>query len=282
MVESKIASKLVGNISQNGGVVASLLFGSQMRGMASTHSDLDIQVVGRKDIWGNPIKNLWGVTTAPLSSSSIRFLGGGACKLSLRSSLGSADIVILRWLRMEIACCCGVARLHKLSSGMANVLRPLVHIIAPGYRVIKGDVRWKRFYDMIVVDIGVARLSDIVVREMMRSGVSDIFWAREKCRSGENFAALRTLFRNAHEINLMLANELRLRRGRSSIYDGRRMEELLSVDDSLLLSWFPDMSYHRIFELCERCSATMLYLGKELLQEGASAHLDPSRFFGSR
>lgn len=267
MVESWIASRVVGAFSRNDEVVAALIFGSQMRGEATARSDLDLQVIVKGRIWGAPFPSLGLVLGPRLRSWSVKVISNGAYKVSIRSGSEAIDIVVLKRLRMEIAYNCVRVGLHRRSQRIADALRPLAHVIGAGYRLVKGQSKWCQFYDSLVLELEIPRLSNDDIERLVCNARSDVMWAIEKCREGERISSLRLLQRNLKEINLLLANERLLRHALRPVYDGRRAEFVLSAEDLLAIKSFPELSCRELLQLCERCEAVRIYLRKELLKE---------------
>ena len=151
---------------------------------------------------------------------------GSALKATAVTARGELDLVVLPLEPLR-----GLARLVAAGGLPAEVaarqaLTDLAAVLAGGYRILKGEAEFGPFYARVAGAIPPARLDDAAVRALAEGWICDYVALRRRVERGELLAARRALHQQLAEGNARLLHELRLRQGRPSFPDVRRLERL--------------------------------------------------------
>jgi hypothetical protein len=213
---------------------ALVLFGSRARpakaaAAADGWSDIDLHVITTSP---RRVEDRAWAEALPghrLCMHVVRPASGGVRKVTLVYSDGEADLVVIpagyfRRLRRARR-----AGLHRRDPRVGVVLNELSTIMRGGYRFLKDEDGWERFYAGVVAEMPGQRLGDREIENMAGVFLCDLLWVCEKIERGELVAAQRVLHRSLSEINFQLTHEARLRRRRPTFREARRVERLLSA-----------------------------------------------------
>lgn len=218
-----------------------VLFGSSARQMESDSaidnwSDADLHVISSR------VSGLEGVDWAKIFPdrdfifSTIRPATGGVRKSTLFFGTGQIDLVVLPWARLRLArlafACGFYPRIRALKVGLDEIRT----CIQPGYRFLKGEANWGKFYQRVLASTTGVRLQDGEIRERADVVTADLLWILQKIDRGELLAAQHLLHRSLAETNFAFVREYRIRIGQPlpSFGLGRRAETILSANE---FSW---------------------------------------------
>lgn len=211
-------------------VRALVVIGSQARASdapdaADRHSDWDFQVVTSHPELFDSGEWLKSAELGPSLAYVVRRGRlGTARKVTALFSDGELDLVIIpsrqlgavRWLH-RLGLSGGVPAAHRALSDLSVVLRG-------GYRLVKGEREWARFFSHVATGIPAARLTDEEVRNAADGFACDYLSTLHKIDRGELLAAQRWLHSHLAEVNFRLLQELRQRTGAAAFPDARRLE----------------------------------------------------------
>lgn len=156
---------------------------------------------------------------------------GGVSKLSLLTTIGEADLVLVPTRRMRLANLITQLGLQRMFPHLDGALNSFATVMSGGYRFLKGESSWGKFYANTVARQPGFRISDRQARRMAEDYLYDLLWIIKKLKRGELVAAQRTFHRSLLETNIALLHELRLRQGRTTFQQARRVEKLLSPEE---------------------------------------------------
>jgi hypothetical protein len=220
-------------INQENAIRSAVLFGSHARPQTHTAaadalSDIDLHLVvdsPKKILTLDWRSTLPGLT---LDFKVARSASGGVAKLSLSFTNGEADLVLVPTYRMRTAHFLTTLRIQRKFGQIDSALNALATVISGGYRFLKGEDRWGHFYRTIVENQPGFRVSDSQAHRMAEDYIYDMLWVMKKLKRGELIAAQRILHRSLLETNVILLHELRIRQGKITFQQARRVELLLS------------------------------------------------------
>ncbi len=214
-------------------VDAAILFGSQVRQTGSAvaadgWSDVDLHIVTRAASklegmdWSQvlPGQNLCLQVARPATS--------GVRKVTLFFEDGEADLVLVPTAKLRLAKFAMSVGLHRRVGIVAAALNNLATIMGGGYRFLKGERAWGRFFARIVGEMPGFRLDDTQVQQLANTALCDALWVLQKLERGELVAAQRILHRSVMETNVVLLHELRTRRSEPTFQQARRVERLVT------------------------------------------------------
>lgn len=191
------------------------------------HSDWDFQVITsqpevflRRD-WA---QGLPGVELLAYGVRPARI--GGVPKINAVFAGAEADFVILPEPAVIAARRAVRSGRHRRPGPERTELQDLALVIRPGWRFLLGERAWGPMFRRVVADIPDARPDDAALSNLAECFWCDLVWIRRKLERGECLAAQRVLHQSLAETNLRLLHELRLRRGKRSFPDGRRLEKI--------------------------------------------------------
>ncbi|MBL9190030.1 MAG: hypothetical protein JNK23_21300 [Opitutaceae bacterium] len=217
-------------------VDAAILFGSQVRlagdsAAADGWSDVDLHLVTSD---GSRLERIdWGeaVPGHRLCMQVVRPASSGVRKITLLFEDGEADLVLVPAGKLRLAYLLMNVGLHHRIGFISAGLNNLSTIMSGGYRFLKGERAWGKFFARVVTEMPGFRLDDSQVRQLADTALCDFLWVLQKLERGELVASQRILHRGVLETNVVLLHELRLRRGEPTFQQARRVERLVSPRD---------------------------------------------------
>ena len=235
MSESNLGDAFVEWARREPAIRAVVLFGSRARApgaldAADPHSDWDFQIITRQpDRFANPA---W-VRTAGISEPIAYALRprrvGSGVKVSAVFPEGELELVSTPAIQFVLARWLWRFGLLARSRRALTALGDLASLLRPGYRVVKGEAAWGRFFTHVATAIPPTRLDDETVVGIAARFVCDYLSALQKIDRGELLAAQRWLHHYLAEANFNLLHELKERRGEKSYHVARRIEQV--IDD---------------------------------------------------
>jgi hypothetical protein len=152
---------------------------------------------------------------------------GRVRKVTVVFESGQIDMVLVPLGMMRVAAIFFRTGLYTKVSSVSVALHEMSTCLRTGFRFIKGESRWQRFYNNVSALPGV-RLADVEVLGLADASICDVLWVFQKIEDGELIAAQHILHSRISDTNLRLWRELRCRRGLSlpSFGLGRRIEFL--------------------------------------------------------
>ena len=222
MSDSKLGDAFVEWARREPAIRAVVLFGSRARATgapdgADRYSDWDFQIITRQpDRFANPA---W-VRTAGISEPIAYALRprrvGRGVKVSAVFSGGELELVSTPAFQFALARWLWRFGLLARSRSAMTALGDLASLLRPGYRVVKGETDWGRFFAHVATAIPPTRLDDEAVVGIAARFVCDYLSALQKIERGELLAAQRWLHHYLAEANFNLLHELKERRGEKS------------------------------------------------------------------
>jgi hypothetical protein len=199
-------------------IKSAILFGSSARASdsgvaAEPSSDVDLQVIAAAPALLEGLNWNEIFPQEELCIKVIRPATGNVRKMTIVLKRGQIDLVIIPFSRLYLARLGMAIGLHRISNRWDGALNEIRTSIQSGYRFIKGEKEWSRFYSKIIEDMPGVRVSDEGVRHLADVAVCDFLWILQKLDRGELMAAQHALHQSLSQTNFRLLRELRLRRG---------------------------------------------------------------------
>jgi hypothetical protein len=215
------------------GVDAAILFGSQVReagdaASADGWSDVDLHLVTHAASRLEKMDWSQALPGQRLCLQVARPASGGVRKVTLLFEDGEADLVLVPTAKLRIAALMVGLGLHRRIGFVAAALNNLSTIMGGGYRFLKGEQEWGKFFARVVGGMPGFRLDDMRVRQLADTALCDTLWILQKLERGELVAAQRILHRSVMETNVVLLHELRTRRKGPTFQQARRVERLVT------------------------------------------------------
>jgi hypothetical protein len=175
---------------------------------------------------------------------SVRAATGGVRKVTVLFSSGQLDLILVPAMKMWLARVAVAIGAHRKIAPFERALNELSTCLQGGYRFLKGEEAWGRFYNEVSTVMPGVRLSDEAARILADQFLCDFLWILQKAAGGELCAAQHLLHRSLADTNFRLSRELRLRRGLAlpSFGLGRRVESILSPHELELVKVESDLS----------------------------------------
>ena len=224
-------------------IQAAVLFGSKARdagapAASDVWSDVDLHVVTNA---ADRIERLDWASIFPAHRFCLRVVRpatGGVRKITILFEEGEADLVLIPVRKLKIARLAVGLGLHRKLHSLRASLENLSTVMRGGYRFIKGEKDWGRFYEKGVGDLRGFRISDDEACQLADVFLCELLWVFQKLERGELIAAQRILHRSLLETNVVLLHERRQRRATPSFQQARRIERLATPEelDSVLLN----------------------------------------------
>jgi hypothetical protein len=140
------------------------------------------------------------------------------------------DVAILPLRDLVLARSLWALKLGRVLPATRSAFAEISMILRGGWRFLKGTSGWEYFFESIATSFAPTRLSDAVIINMAEGYVCDYVSALRKISRGEFLAAQRWLHNYLAETNFALLHELRLRSGKLSFPDARRIEMICEED----------------------------------------------------
>ncbi|MEY4941155.1 MAG: hypothetical protein RIQ93_2890 [Verrucomicrobiota bacterium] len=213
---------------------AAVLFGSQVRAAANPAaadqwSDIDLHVVTNDPAF---LEDLDWKRTLPEHRFCLRVVRpatGEVSKVTALFSEGELDLVLVPLQKLEQAQRAFEARLTSEGAvPLLAALNNMATVMSGGYRFLKGERNWGKFYAAVVEELPGFRISDEEACRMADTFLCEHLWVLQKVQRGELIAAQRVLHRSLVETNVVLLHEARIRAGRPTYQQARRLEKLAS------------------------------------------------------
>ncbi len=213
-------------------IQAVVLIGSHVRPTGAANaadevSDWDFQVITSDPAAFATAKGLAGLVPgqAPLVYSRRPAFGGIQRVTALYPGV-EVDFVVISALKLRLAKLATALGAHRQPGSVRNGLAGLAVVIRPGYRFLKGAAAWDGFYQKVLREVPDPRLDDAAIVTLADGFVCDVVWSERKLRRGEYLAVQRMLHQSLTETNFRLLHEQRLRHGKVSHPEARRIERI--------------------------------------------------------
>lgn len=216
---------------QQPGICLVVMIGSRTRPAdhphaADAHSDWDFQVATSHPERFSDMAWLQELGLEPVTYVKRGGRLGSAQKVTAAFPEGDADWVILPDRTFRDLLPTTLRALDSTSGALPHLVVDLATVLQGGYRIVKGADEFGAFFHQVATRVPAARLSDESVCNLADGFVCDYISTLRKIDRGELLAARRWLHHTLLETNFRLIHELRLREGRPSLPDGRRLERL--------------------------------------------------------
>jgi hypothetical protein len=251
-------------------VESAVLFGSQAAANTelppNSPSDIDLHIISAQP---HELERVDWRAALPRSAflfQAVRPATGGVRKVTVGFAAGQIDLVVVSHMYATIGNIILRTKIHRRLPAARVALNEMATCLRSGYRFLKGEAKWGRFYADVAQNMPGVRLEDAEACLLADAFVADLMWVRQKANAGEFVAAQHVLHRNMSETNLRLYRELQLRRNASlrSFGLGRRVEGLASRAelDFLRISASPERT--ALLAAGEKCFAGLKILMAEI------------------
>lgn len=273
MIErANVAAILEAWASTEPSVEALVLIGSRVRGendgvwRADAHSDWDFHIITSKP--QRFVRGEWTRELAPLqvraySARAARI--GGIPKVNIVFDVEETDLVILPARSLRILKWLFLMGLYSGRPAIYRKLQELAVVIRPGWKFLKGARKWEPFYRRTVAAVLDPRLTNEEIRQLADGFVCDYVSINRKIARGEFLSAQRLLHRDLIEINFRLFHELRLRMGKRSFPEVRRIEFIAEPEAVAELSFEDRLDQKNLHAASEKAAAGCRSLVKKLV-----------------
>lgn len=215
---------------QEPSIHALVLFGSRARGSrnvtsADSGSDWDFQVVvSRPALFADAAWTLSAGMDKPIAYVARPGRLGRIIKATGVFPNGELDLVILPLHALSLARLILKLRILQFVPSVRAGMVELATVLTPGHDVMKGGAGWNKFFHRTVTCIKPHRLCNEEICLIAEAYVCDYISTRRKIDRGEFLAAQRWLHCQLAESTFRLLHEVRVRAGRTSFPDARRLE----------------------------------------------------------
>lgn len=261
---------ITGALSRDSNVKSVVLFGSRAReqGMPAASdnwSDIDLHVIVGNVAAFVAVENLAKLCAQPVKLHVIRAASGGMRKATLLYEGAEVDLVVIPSRQMRLARLGLALGLQEKIAPLRIGLNEMSTIMRGGYRFLKGEETWGKFYADVVMKLPGQRLGDAEVCAVADAFLCDYLWVRQKLARGEWITAQRGLHVQLADTNFRLMHELRLRRGQPTFREARRLEKLLDPNDLNSLQVSARLDACELQQAADKALTTMKTLLSELL-----------------
>lgn len=220
-------------------IQSAVLFGSSASAVGAESdewSDVDLHLIT------TDVRRLqqtdWALTFPGLGYRfhSLKTATGGVDKLTIIFEAGQMDLIVIPERVMRLARVGMSLGIHRGHPRLKTALNEIHVCLRSGYRFLKGERAWGRFYERVATRMEGVRLDDAELTVLANAAAVDLLWVWQKISRGELSAAQRVLHQSVAETNFRLLRELRLRRQEAlpSFGLGRHVEKLLPASE---LNW---------------------------------------------
>lgn len=273
MTESRnIAEILADWAATEPSIEAVILIGSRIQKLddgvwsADKHSDWDFHIVTsnprqfRHSDWARQLDSLkiraYAVRSARIS---------GVPKVNIVFPEVEADLVILPAHSLRILKWFLLLRFHLVDSAVRRRLQELAVVIRPGWKFLKGSNQWEPFYRRAIAAVPDPRLTNDDVCQLAEGFVCDYVRICRKIARGEFLAAQRLLHLDLIEVNFRLVHEVRLRAGKRSFPEARRIERVADHEEIAQLSIEDKLDGESLAAAADKIAASCRFLVKTLV-----------------
>lgn len=242
MNEASVGERFINWAKGQESIIALVQIGSRVResgapGNADKFSDWDFQVVtSAPEVFAERARFEAIGIGAPLVFAPRGGRLGSARKLTTLLPEGELDVVVIPAAQLHAVAERVKAGAIEREPLMLRALADLAAVLAGGYRILKGAEQVEALYRFVVEKLPPPRLSDEEVVALGEGFVCDYVSTLQKIARGELIAAQRWLHHQLIETNFRLLHELRLREGKPSFPDARRLECLASPEETSAVS----------------------------------------------
>ena len=221
-------------------VKSAVLFGSSAgasRRVGAAALDLDLHLIVSSHGSFERVEWTTAIPDEVFCFQACRTATGSVRKVTVIFESGQIDMVLVPIGMMRVAALLHRIGLYTKVRGVTIALNEMATCLRTGFRFIKGESRWHRFYNDVSALPGV-RLGDGDLRVLADACICDVQWIFQKIEAGELIAAQHILHSRVSATNLRLWRELRCRRALPlpSFGLGRRIENLVSESECKTLS----------------------------------------------
>lgn len=246
MKTASLGETILGWATRDPAVELLVLIGSRARAergfaAADDHSDWDFQIAT-----ADPERFQSGTWLEALGLPPLAYVWrtgrlGSSQKASAVTPAGELDLVVLPVQPLRQVAAVVTQGDGAVPAAVRPALGDLAAVLAGGFRILKGEPEFGRFFGLVSQQAPGNRLDDREVLGLAEAFVCDYVFVRRKIARGELVAAQRWLHQQLAEANYRLLHELRLRRGEPSFPDARRLEQLGEpLASALILGGRPD------------------------------------------
>jgi len=235
--EATIGERFISWAQTQESIQALVQIGSRVRagdepGSSDSFSDWDFQIVtSAAEVFADRARfETTGIGT-PLVFAPRGGRLGSARKLTAILPDGELDVVIVPAAQLHVVSERVRAGTIEREPLTLRALMDLAAVLAGGYRILKGGPEVEALYRFVVEKLPPPRVSDDEAVLLAEGFVCDYVSTRQKIARGELIAAQRWLHHQLAETNFRLLHELRLRAGKPSFPDARRLERLASSEE---------------------------------------------------
>ncbi|MCP5531452.1 MAG: hypothetical protein H7A44_13555 [Opitutaceae bacterium] len=261
---------VVSGLGKDDNVNSVVLFGSQARdpGLPAASdgwSDIDLHLIVADVGAFAAASNLETLGPKPPKLHVIRNASGGVRKVTLLYEDAEVDLVVIPRWQMQLARLSLALGCQERIVPLRTALNEMSTIMRGGYRFLKGEATWGKFYADVVAKLPGQRWGDAEVRAAADAFLCDYLWVLQKLARGELIAAQRSLHLQLADANYRLMHELRLRQGRPTFREARRLEKLLVAVEREMLQVSARLAAPELQAAADKALATMKILVGELL-----------------
>jgi hypothetical protein len=213
----------------------------------------------------------------------------GIHKVTALFASGQVDLVIAPLARLRALDRAVRQGRHRRPGPCREDLNEMHVCLQSGYRFLKGEGRWGRFYARVASELPGVRLADPQVMRLAEGALVDLLWVLQKLDRGELRAAQHALHRQVGETLFRLVREWEIRRGTppSSFGLARRVEQRLGARELRWITLDAGLDAGELRTAAWRAWAGLCELAAALVPEwslppGLAAVLAPYRRAGSR
>jgi hypothetical protein len=217
-------------LTETRAIESAVLFGSQANSrdeaLRRTAWDIDLHVISSCPRELERVDWSRAFPDSGFQFHAARPATGGVRKVTVVFAAGQIDLVIVPRLYATAGNIILRTKLYRRLPAAIIALNEMATCLHTGFRFLKGEAKWGRFYANVARQMPGVRLEDSEACRLADAFVADFVWVRQKIDSGELIAAQHVLHRQMSETNLRLFRELQFRRNRppNSFGLGRRVE----------------------------------------------------------
>ncbi|GAB1489404.1 hypothetical protein MASR2M8_18570 [Opitutaceae bacterium] len=175
------------------------------------------------------------------------------------------DFVVINATKLRLAKLATALGAHRRPGSVRDGLSGLAVVIRPGYRFLKGEASWNGFYQKVIREVPDPRLDDAAIVALADGFVCDVVWSERKVRRGEYLAVQRMLHQSLAETNFLLLHERRLRQGKVSHPEARRIERVAEAKELAAVTMSATPGPDALAAAIQQVKATLIGLMRDLV-----------------